>query len=93
MQTTPATNTLLADEKSNPMLQRTKTSERIDMIMGMVKPSPNHSGNQVLTEVASVRQARIGKGVSQKALAVDAKLERSYVCGNKREKHIGRCST
>jgi hypothetical protein len=49
-------------------------------IMGMAKPSPKHSGNQVLIDLGvAIRNVRLGSGLSQESLAVDAGLDRSYV--------------
>ena len=50
------------------------------IIRGMAKPSPKHAGNQVLVDLgAAIRSARMSKGLSQEALAVDANLDRSYM--------------
>lgn len=54
----------------------------------MAKPSPTHSGNKIVVDLgAAIRRARIGLGLSQEALAVDADLDRSYVGGIERGEH------
>lgn len=54
----------------------------------MAKPSPTHSGNKIVVDLgAAIRRARIGLGLSQEALAVDAGLDRSYVGGIERGEH------
>lgn len=54
----------------------------------MAKPSPQFAGDPVLVALgAAMRRARIGVGVSQEALAVDANLDRSYVGGIERGEH------
>ena len=54
----------------------------------MAKPSPKYSGSPVLTGLgAAVRNARIEKGLSQEALAVDAEIDRSYMGGIERGEH------
>lgn len=55
---------------------------------GMAKPSPKHAGEQVLVDLGvAIRSARIGMGLSQEALAVDAGLDRSYMGGIERGEH------
>jgi ribosome-binding protein aMBF1 (putative translation factor) len=57
-------------------------------IMGMAKPSPKHAGEQVLVDLGmAIRNARLGMGLSQEALAVDAGLDRSYMGGIERGEH------
>ena len=54
----------------------------------MAKPSPEFAGNQVLVALGvAIREARLGAGLSQEALAVDAELDRSYVGGIERGEH------
>jgi ribosome-binding protein aMBF1 (putative translation factor) len=54
----------------------------------MVKPSPTHSGDPVLTGLGAViRAARAKVVLSQESLAVDAELDRSYVGGIERGEH------
>jgi transcriptional regulator with XRE-family HTH domain len=54
----------------------------------MAKPSPKHSGNEVLVDLGVViRAARTELGLSQEVLAVDAELDRSYVGGIERGEH------
>ena len=54
----------------------------------MAKPSPLFSGDPVLVALGeAVRRARIGVGLSQEALAVDAGLDRSYMGGIERGEH------
>ena len=54
----------------------------------MAKPSPLYNGDPVLTALgAAIRRARIGVGLSQEVLAVDADLDRSYVGGVERGEH------
>lgn len=56
--------------------------------MGMAKPSPKHSGNQVLIDLGvAIRNVRLGSGLSQESLAVDAGLDRSYMGGIERGEH------
>jgi ribosome-binding protein aMBF1 (putative translation factor) len=56
--------------------------------LGMAKPSPKHSGNEVLVDLGvAIRSARIELGLSQEVLAVDAELDRSYVGGIERGEH------
>lgn len=56
--------------------------------VGMAKPSPKHAGDQVLVDLgAAIRNARLGVGLSQEALAVDAGLDRSYMGGIERGEH------
>lgn len=55
---------------------------------GMAKPSPKHAGDQVLIDLGvAIRAARLGMGLSQEALAVDAGLDRSYMGGVERGEH------
>ena len=57
-------------------------------IRGMAKPSPKHAGEQVLVDLGvAIRSARMGLGLSQEALAVDAGLDRSYMGGIERGEH------
>lgn len=54
----------------------------------MAKPSPKHAGDQVLIDLGvAIRAARLGMGLSQEALAVDAGLDRSYMGGVERGEH------
>ena len=54
----------------------------------MAKPSPKHSGNQVLIDLGvAIRNVRLGSGLSQESLAVDAGLDRSYMGGIERGEH------
>jgi transcriptional regulator with XRE-family HTH domain len=54
----------------------------------MAKPSPKHSGNQVLIDLGvTIRNVRLGSGLSQESLAVDAGLDRSYMGGIERGEH------
>ena len=54
----------------------------------MAKPSPKHSGNEVLVDLGvAIRAARTELGLSQEVLAVDAELDRSYVGGIERGEH------
>lgn len=54
----------------------------------MAKPSPKHAGEQVLVDLGmAIRNARLGMGLSQEALAVDAGLDRSYMGGIERGEH------
>lgn len=54
----------------------------------MAKPSPLFAGDPVLVALGeSVRRARLGVGMSQEALAVDAGLDRSYMGGIERGEH------
>jgi transcriptional regulator with XRE-family HTH domain len=56
--------------------------------MGMAKPSPKHAGDQVLVDLGrAIRDSRLGQGLSQEALAVDAGLDRSYMGGIERGEH------
>jgi ribosome-binding protein aMBF1 (putative translation factor) len=56
--------------------------------LGMAKPSPKHSGNQVLIDLGvAIRNVRLGSGLSQESLAVDAGLDRSYMGGIERGEH------
>ena len=56
--------------------------------LGMAKPSPKHSGNEVLVDLGvAIRAARTELGLSQEVLAVDAELDRSYVGGIERGEH------
>jgi transcriptional regulator with XRE-family HTH domain len=57
-------------------------------MLGMAKPSPKHAGEQVLVDLGlAIRNARLGLGLSQEALAVDAGLDRSYMGGIERGEH------
>ena len=57
-------------------------------MQGMAKPSPKHAGEQVLVDLGvAIRSARLGMGLSQEALAVDAGLDRSYMGGIERGEH------
>lgn len=54
----------------------------------MAKPSPLFAGDPVLVALGeAIRRARIGVGLSQEALAVDAGLDRSYMGGIERGEH------
>lgn len=54
----------------------------------MAKPSPLFAGDPVLVALGdAVRRARVGVGLSQEALAVDAGLDRSYMGGIERGEH------
>ncbi len=54
----------------------------------MAKPSPKHAGEQVLVDLGmAIRRARLGMGLSQEALAVDAGIDRSYMGGIERGEH------
>ena len=54
----------------------------------MAKPSPQFAGDPVLVGLGSaIRRERIGLGLSQEALAVDADLDRSYMGGIERGEH------
>lgn len=54
----------------------------------MAKPSPQFAGDPVLVALGeAIRRARIGGGLSQEVLAVDADLDRSYVGGIERGEH------
>jgi len=54
----------------------------------MAKPSPQYAGDSVLLALgAAIRRARLAKGLSQEALAVDAGLDRSYMGGIERGGH------
>ena len=54
----------------------------------MAKPSPTYADDPVLVALGeAVRRARIGIGLSQEVLAVDAELDRSYVGGIERGEH------
>ncbi len=54
----------------------------------MAKPSPLFNGDPALLALGSaIRRARLGVGLSQEALAVDADLDRSYVGGIERGEH------
>jgi len=54
----------------------------------MEKPSPQFTGNPVLAAIGDViRRVRTGASLSQKALAVDADLDRSYMGGIERGEH------
>ena len=54
----------------------------------MAKPSPQFAGDPVLVALGdAIRRARIGLGLSQEALAVDADLDRSYMGGIERGEH------
>jgi DNA-binding XRE family transcriptional regulator len=57
-------------------------------IEGMSKPSPKHSGDQVLVDLGTaIRNARKDAGLSQEALAAEAGLDRSYMGGIERGEH------
>ncbi len=54
----------------------------------MSKPSPKHSGDQVLVDLGTaIRNARKDAGLSQEALAAEAGLDRSYMGGIERGEH------
>ena len=54
----------------------------------MAKPSPTYADDPVLVALGeAIRRARIGIGLSQEVLAVDADLDRSYVGGIERGEH------
>lgn len=54
----------------------------------MAKPSPKHAGNEVLVDLGvAIRSARMGLGLSQEALALNAELDRSYLGGIERGEH------
>ena len=54
----------------------------------MAKPSPQFAGDPVLVALGeAIRRARVGVGLSQEALAVDADLDRSYMGGIERGEH------
>ena len=54
----------------------------------MAKPSPKHSGDEVLVDLGmAIRAARTELGLSQEVLAVDSELDRSYVGGIERGEH------
>ena len=54
----------------------------------MAKPSPQFAGDPVLVALGeAIRRARVGGGLSQEALAVDADLDRSYMGGIERGEH------
>ena len=54
----------------------------------MAKPSPQFAGDPVLLALGdAIRRARVGGGLSQEALAVDADLDRSYMGGIERGEH------
>ena len=54
----------------------------------MAKPSPQFAGDPVLTALGdAIRRERLGLGVSQEALAVDADIDRSYMGGIERGEH------
>ena len=54
----------------------------------MAKPSPQFAGDPVLVALGeAIRRERMGVGLSQEALAVDAELDRSYVGGIERGEH------
>jgi len=54
----------------------------------MAKPSPTYADDPVLVALGeAIRRARIGIGLSQEELAVDAGLDRSYMGGIERGEH------
>ena len=54
----------------------------------MAKPSPQFAGDPVLVALGeAIRRARIGIGLSQEVLAVDAGIDRSYMGGIERGEH------
>jgi transcriptional regulator with XRE-family HTH domain len=54
----------------------------------MAKPSPQFAGDPTLVALGStIRRERVGLGISQEALAVDANLDRSYMGGIERGEH------
>ncbi len=54
----------------------------------MAKPSPQFAGDPVLVALGdAIRRVRVGTGLSQEALAVDADLDRSYMGGVERGEH------
>lgn len=54
----------------------------------MAKPSPSHSGHQMLVAIGqAIRIIRLDKGISQEALALLSELDRSYVGGIERGQH------
>ena len=54
----------------------------------MAKPSPTYADDPVLVALGeAIRRARIGIGLSQEVLAVDAGLDRSYMGGIERGEH------
>ena len=51
----------------------------------MARPSPRHSGNATLMALGeAIREARVGIGLSQETMALNADLDRSYVGGVER---------
>ena len=54
----------------------------------MAKPSPQFAGDPVLSALgAAIKRARLNRGLSQEALAIDADLDRSYMGGVERGEH------
>ena len=51
----------------------------------MARPSPRHCGNATLMALGeAIREARVGMGLSQETMALNADLDRSYVGGVER---------
>jgi transcriptional regulator with XRE-family HTH domain len=54
----------------------------------MAKPSPSFAGDPALVKIGGViRRTRKERGLSQKLLAVDAGVDRSYMGGIERGEH------
>jgi len=54
----------------------------------MAKPSPKYAGNPALVALGkTIRSLRVGRKISQEALAHGANLDRSYMGGIERGEH------